>query len=495
MSPVINLGKRREALPSTGSHYKSKVLQYLGARDFYVYQNSDVEGIFEDAILKRKDDDITYLLETKATKINLRSKAFVEEFLKYFIKIIEDKEEKKKFILVALDFNNRELLDLLFKDNNESVIKSYLDHVLTYADNIQTNVINNKEFKYILTFFKETEIIIGNERQFELAIEKIIKKPPVAPTISDAEYSIGIINRYNDNNPLNKSDVLYSNLLQLNVPRFIYKADTKYRNKGEVYYDNQSINFPVFQLINNVIYTFYKINNFSNLQYACELDTVKQIEIKKWDIDIDTRNIILYLLYRWVDIICSNKGLSRDDRTDAYFFRKKREDVYPIDRTWKPRTRTITRSVVTPMKYKNKINFWSHRAVNVYVIKLWSEYFLKISPRWLFSKNGIELFDGSTIDKYDRNYRKSNFNRNMNQFNDFLFWQKFLFSGGVRVIENYFKKQEYPMIFVKENVSVGIDIMPNVGEDRKESELTLLTLSAFVNEPADDVEDEDYEQI
>lgn len=479
-------------MPSTGAYYKKKALEYLSARNFYVYKNSDVEGIFEDAILKRKDDNIIYLLETKGTKVNIKSKNFVKEFIKYFIKTTDNSLEKRKFILIALDFSDNQY-KLLFEYNDNDEINNYIKHILKYANKEQSDIIRNIPYEKIMAFFKESEIITSDERTLEIATEKIIKKPPVRPTISDAEYSANLIRKYNENKPLYEIDTLYSNLVELNVPRFIYIADTKYNSKHEIYELFKSIKFPIFQLLKNKIYTFFEINKNSVFKLICDLQSIKKEEVFNLSNINEYRNIILYLLYRWVNDVCYDKRLKYDDRTEAYYFIKRRVNNRSYSITWTARNKKTPREVIIPMKSKEKVNFWSHRAVNIDIYYIWNHYYLQIKPRWLFSTNGMNLFDSDKIDKLDRRYRKSNLNRNMNQFNDFLFWLKFLFSGNERIIEKYFINQDNPMIYTTNNVIVETSTKPNIIENFEEKEFTITNLINIDYNNIEIIEEEDEE--
>jgi len=480
----------REALPSTGAYYKRKALEYLSARNFYVYKNSDVEGTFEDAILKRKDDDVIYLLETKATKVNIKNEIFVKEFIKYFIKTTDDSLEKRKFILIALDFSDNQYKSL-FEDGIAEEINKYIEFILKYSNNEQSDIIRNVTNDKIIAFFKESEIITADERTLEIATEKIIKKPPIKPTISDAEYSAILIKKYNENKLIHEKDILYSNLIELNMPNFIYIADSKYNYKKEIFDSYKSIRFPFFQLINKKIYTFCLINEKTNFKLICDLESVTKEKLSNLYDKIETRNIILYLLYKWVESVCFDKKLKYDDRTESYYFIKKSTNDRPYSITWKARNKKTSRDVIIPMKSKEKINFWSHRAVKIDIYYIWNNFCLQINPRWLFSSDGMHLLDGDKIDKLDRRYRKSNLNRNMNQFNDFLFWSKFLFSGNEKIIERYFLNQDLPMIYTTNNIAVQALTKPNIIENYKENEFTITNLLSIDYNSIETIEEEE----
>ena len=77
--PIIRLGRQRESIMTGSELYKKKVTNYLEARGFYVEKDSSTEGIFADLLLKKKNDDKEYWLETKSTIVDINDRARAHE--------------------------------------------------------------------------------------------------------------------------------------------------------------------------------------------------------------------------------------------------------------------------------------------------------------------------------------------------------------------------------------------------------------------------------
>lgn len=182
-----------------------------------------------------------------------------------------------------------------------------------------------------------------------------------------------------------------------------------------------------------------------------------------------------------MESLCYNKYLGFNDRTEAYYFTNQRANAGRKSIIWNPRGRKVRRDVVIPMKIEDRVNFWSHRAVEIAVIKLWETYFIKLNPRWLFSSDGVNLFDGEITDRLDRSYRKSNFNRNMNQFNDFLFWHQYFFQLGGYVLQNYSDINEIS-INVGDIVTTIVDVKPDIEDTGEEETEFRFSLEDFFEE-------------
>ncbi|MDP2928456.1 MAG: hypothetical protein Q8O01_00135 [Candidatus Omnitrophota bacterium] len=467
----------------TGSElYKKKVLRYLDARDFYVEKDSSIEGIFADLILKKKNDDKEYWLETKAAVIDINDKDFLVEMGKYLNDYLLNLD-KVKFILAVRGFKDSKQANLLFNKSDEEYLKEYVQKIIAVSNKEIINVISNASLKNIKKFFKGSDVLLGTEQDFQNALEKIHTPIPIKPNIIEAEYSSELLKRYNKSSLIKTEDPLFSNLIKLNIPETIFCADSKYRTVRAMFESYPGIRFPDFRLLNGKIYSFYSIEKNSELKLIAINDNILEENIKEWDKDIDNTNIILYLLYKWINEILYKKGLKKDERTDSYYFVKENIDTSPKTIYWvTPNNRKVPRDVIIPMKNDEGVNFWTHRAVNIGIRKLWDSYYIQIDPRWLFSSNGFLLYDGEKIDRLDRFYRKSNFNRNYNQYYDFLFWKTYLFPENIMIIDKYIKQENNPQIYPKEILSVINKVKPNISEKNIEEETPTIPLNEFFSE-------------
>ncbi|MFX0186002.1 MAG: hypothetical protein ACFE95_23200 [Candidatus Hodarchaeota archaeon] len=461
--PIIHLGKRREALTGSAEAYKKKVIEYLDTQGYYIFKDSFIEGTFPDYILKRKDDEKEYWLEAKATTISLGEADFVFSLGKYLGYYLSKTEKNRfKMILAVHNYRNPDQFEAVYEMHDDSSIKKVIDFMLEQTPIKISNLIKKANFNEIKQFFEETEVIRADYIQLQEAIEKRLKKVPYRPKLPEADYAAEVLNRYSMNEPINEMEQLCSNLFSLVLPEYIYIGDTEYKEKRQIFLDYPEISFPHFRLLSNQIYSLCPIGKNSALGLVSNIDNIKKIVIKEWDVNIDTRNIVLYFLYRWVDDLCITKNLDYEERTKSYYFKKKTDDYRPMIIRWKKGDTRRPRKVVIPVMSNEFLYYWAHRAVNLYPKKLWGEYLIEIRPRWIFSGDGRNPYGGDTTDKLDRSYRKSNYNRNINQLNDVLFWYKFLFAESGLPLEKYSMGNKMPLIYVGDQVTVETSYKPNI---------------------------------
>jgi len=477
--PILHLGKRRESLTGDGEAYKQRVLDYLRARDYYIKQDSFVEGTFPDAILTKKNEEKEYWLESKATILSLSNSSFLNEFGDYLLKYLDRTKENKFTLIIALiDYRNPSLFESIFDDCDEVAILDFLESI--GKKNVEfKETITKYGFDEIKEFFESIDVIRSSYPQLIQTIDRLSPTPSKEPSLTEAEYASRILDNYTQNKPLIAPDTLCSNLLAVQIPDQISVAETKYREIKDIFENNPRVRFPLFRKVGQQIYSFSELNEYP-LNKIIFRDSIEKIDISEWDLYQDNRNIILYLIYRWLEDICDIKELEYNDRTKSYYFIRDKENEVKKSITWKPRNRTTSRDVVIPMRKEGEINFWSHRATNISVLNYWGRYYIKINPRWLFSPDGLELYDGEITDRLDRAYRKSNFNRNLNQYNDFLFWKSYLFSSGGSVLDQYTSNRfQYP-IQIGKNLKIPVNVRPNIVDEKKESDPMELNIGQFL---------------
>lgn len=462
-----------------GEAYKQRVLDYLKARDYYIKQDSFIEGTFPDAILTKKNQEKEYWLESKATILSLGDSSFLKEFGDYLLQYLNRTKENKFTLIIALiDYRNPSFFESIFDDCDEVAILSFLESIK--KKNVAfKETIKKYRFDEIKEFFESIDVIRSSYPQLIQTIDRLRPTPSMEPSLNEAEYASKILDNYSQNKPLIAPDTLYSNLLTVQIPDQISVAESKYRVITDIFDNNPRVRFPIFRMIGQKIYTFLELNDYPFNKIIFR-DSIEKFDISEWDLSQDNRNIILYLVYRWLEEFCDVKELEYEDRTKSYYFIRDKENEVKKSITWKPRNRTISRDVVIPMSKEGEINFWAHRAVNISVLNYWGQYYVKINPRWLFSPDGLEIYDGEITDRLDRAYRKSNYNRNMNQYNDFLFWKYYLFASGGSVLDHYTSNRiQYP-IQIGKNVEIQVNVKPNIVDEKKETDPMDMDIGQFL---------------
>ena len=468
--PIVHLGKRREALLGSAELYKKTVVEYLESRGYYVKMDSYVEGTLADCVLSRKSEAKEYWLETKATTISLHEAKFASELGKYLAAyLIRSPQNRFGMILALHDYRKKRTFESIYDEFNETNIEKLVEIIISAADEREKRTIREADFENIRRFFEETKVIRASLQGLQETIEKIHPKPPTTPKLTDARYAAEVLNRYRTNQPLEERDTLLSNLFALKLPENIYVAPTGFSSAGEIYKKNPEVIFPIFRLVGGTVYSFHPFSAESALGKALDAESVEKIELKEWDATQDSRNIILYLIYRRISKLCEEKDLSYDERAESYFFSDYTTRIYPMRIRWKKARRFNTRRVIIPVKKEEgSIYYYAHRAVEIPARKLWGEYFIQLIPRWIFSGDCFTPYSGDISDKLDRAYRKSNFTRNQNQVNDVLFWSWYLFSEGTIPIESYLRpdtiRSYSQTLNVGDQISVLSNVKPNIPE-------------------------------
>lgn len=489
--PILNLGKRREALTGKAELFKKKVIEYLEMKGYYLKIDSFIEGTLPDCVLSRKNEDREYWLEAKATTISLYDARFASELGKYLVAyLVRSPQKRFKMKLAIYNYRKARKFGAIYEELDASAIKELIEFMLSIVDEKTRETIQNADSNDIKQFFEDTEVIRATPQDLQEAVEKIRPKPPLRPKLGDAQYAVEVLNRYRTSQPLEEEDVLLSSLFALELPKNIYMAGTQYRSIRQITRKHPEVIIPPLRLVGKKIYSLDPISDESHLAKILEAKSAEKVELEKWDTTDDTRNIVLYLLYYWMDSLCEQRKLSYDERTESYFFSDYRPRKFPKVVHWRKGRRVNTRKVIIPVRREDgEIYYYAHRAVQVKITKLWNEYFVQLLPRWVFSGDCYNPYPGEISDKIDRAYRKSMFTRNRNQLNDVLFWSKYLFAEGAKPIEEFLERTEThgytPSFRVVNQLSVVTDRRPNIPDSREEEDTDIDTwriLDSFLEE-------------
>jgi hypothetical protein len=493
--PITDLGQKREALMGNAELYKKKLIEYLEiSRGLTPKMDSFIEGTLADCILSDKNGQ-EYWVEAKATSISLNEAKFVCELAEYIAEyLIRRPDNRFKMILAIEGYKNKDFFLKVYKELDEVAIKEFLDFLMQVADEKSKKVITRVAFKEIKHFFEDSEVIRAvSIKIFQDAIDKRRPRPPVNPKLPDAEYAVGVLERYKSNEPLIEEDWLFCNLFELKMPNAIYVADTVYDSEQEFLANNPEFMPPPIRIIGGKAFSFFDLSTKGPIGIALKSKASRKEILKQWDVATENHNIILYLLYQWIDDLCFGKGLSFDRRTERFYFADEKARKYPFTIHWKSE-KTNVRDVITPVKREDgTIYYYSHRAVNLAARYLWSQYFVQLRPGRVFTGDCYTPYPGSISDKLDRAYRKSKFNRNQNQLNDVLFWADFLFEAKGASIEDFFATQRGYQNVVKtlSQISVISNVKPNEAETDEDPDNETLTASELLSSFLEEEDDEE----
>lgn len=426
--PLERIGKLRESLTVSSELYKKHFSRYLEARGYYVKTSSDVEATFADAILTRKGELREYWLEVKETAVSLGDSDFLEQLAQYLAAYLSRTPKNRfKMILACNQIINPSLFKSVYDLLDLQAINELVLKMTNLGDLATQQVIKHANFEDIQRFFEDTDVKEVNLKYLLSAQEKIKPTPPPKPNLSEAEYATKVLAEFGDVSPKREPDKIFLNIFRLGIPAKIYIAKTMYRTAPDVFAEKPDVPFPPFDLYKGQVYSLEEYVQENPLSGFVVPESVVSMELEKFVSDYDTTGIIIRILNRWIRSRCRKKGLVFDDRTKAYYYPKDANGEGLVSEKWKAPDRESSRLLTKPMKTGDKVNFWVHRSAVISAKNFWGHYYVQIKPRFLFSIDGTNLYDGDKADKLDRNFRKSRYSHNLNQFYDVLFWYKHAF--------------------------------------------------------------------
>jgi hypothetical protein len=426
--PLERLGKLREALTINSEEYKRIILRCLEPRGYTVKASSDVESTFADAILTRKGEQRDYWLEVKDTPISLGDSDFLEQLAKYFVAYLSRTPENRfRLIIACKQIIDSDVFKKVYDDLETQTIDNIVSKMVELSNQENKNKILSSSFKEIQQFFEETVVKEADLNYWLKALERLKPTPTTKPTLSDVEYANKVIKEFGDVLPLKEEDPIFLNIFELDIPSKIYCAKTSYRDPKNIFNEKPLVFFPAFDLDNDLIWCFEEFGKDNPLIDFIKPDSIMELEVNQFFQRANAAATTVKILNRLVKSKCRKLGLKFDDRTKAHYYPKASNEDGVVAISWRAPTKESTRELTKPMMSGQKINFWIHRSATISARNFWGRFYIQIKPRFLFSPDGVTLYDGEKTDRLDRSFRKSKFSRNLNQFYDVLFWYRHVF--------------------------------------------------------------------
>lgn len=465
--PIWHIGKRREALAGNSEVYKKTIVRYLEKRGYYIKVSSDVEATFPDCVLTRKAELKEYWLEAKATTVSLGESAFLSQLGKYLAEyLIRTPANRFRMMLACYNIKNPTFFGQIFEKFDSEALTQIVSKIVEASELKVAGIIGEANPEDIKKFFEDAIVVVANPFELQMAEEKIAPSVPTTPTLSDAEYASMVLNRFGNIEPLETSDFIRLNLFRLRIPKKLFISESPYPRPKSMFDEMPNVPFPAFHLEKGKLFSFCEMTKDTLLGKFADLNSVTTVDVGEFDKDENNRRIVIRILNNWIKNKCRRFGLQFDKRTQSYFFPKKVEDDSPITVIWRPKSRRSRRELTKPMLTNDEINFWVHRAAEIFARKFWGEYYIQIRPRWIFSLDGKNLLEGTKVDRLDRAFRKSIYNRNLNQLYDALFWYRYIFSEtnvfGDRRLDEIPRAKGKQLVRVLEQVRVESSRKPNV---------------------------------
>lgn len=465
--PLERLGKYRESLTVRSEQYKKHFLRYLSGRGYYVVKaSSDVEGILPDAILTRKGETCEYWLEVKDEQVSLGDGDFLKQLAKYLAEYLSRSSTLRfKMILAFSQIVNPSFFKIVYEQLNSEAIRDLQKRMAALSSSANRKIIENARFEEVKKFFEDTTVKEADLKYLLFAQERVKPTPPNKPTLSELEYSAKVVTEFGDVSPLKSSDTIFFNIFKLDIPSQIFRAETPYRTSKNIFEEAPNLSFPAFDLDSGQLVSFNEFSKENPLFDFLIPETITSIDFEKFVEDKNNESVVVKILNRWIRSRCRKKGLFFDGRTKAYYYPRDNNGDGVVTAKWKAPTKESTRELTKPMKKGIKVNFWVHRSAVISSKTFWGEYYVQIKPRFLFSSDGSNLYDGVKTDKLDRNFRKSKYSHNLNQFYDVLFWYRHVFpetenlgNENIAVCLGFKPK---PVLRVLDQIKIENEVKPN----------------------------------
>jgi transcriptional regulator with XRE-family HTH domain len=220
------------------------------------------------------------------------------------------------------------------------------------------------------------------------------------------------------------TEPLYCNLLPVErLPRYIYMAPIaprllRTRKTGEEVLPSKSrlkeairaaqeaekISaerrfMPAFRLVGKQIITFHDLEDSNSPLTAITAEnSVEVFDTATFMQDDDWRNIVMSLLNMAVSRHLFKAGLIVDEtRSNRFFFPTNNGSANVM--TWTPRSKRATRTVAKPITRDGRVIYWRHLGAYVTTMFLVNKIYVKLSPTWIITSDGIHPSGGPTIAK------------------------------------------------------------------------------------------------
>lgn len=477
--PIERIGKVRESLTVNSEEFKKAFIRFLKARGHYsVKASSDIEGTFADIILTRKNEKREYWVEIKATSISLNNSDFLRQLAQYFAEYLRRTPENRfKFILACYKIVDFKYFQEIFDKLNSKLIVDLVNRMVDLSPPEIKSTIQKSSVKEWITFFEEATVKEADLKGLELGEAKVKPKAPIRPSIEEADYSAHVVANFGEVSPLNEPDTLFLNLFEMILPSIIYCAKTPFDSPQEIF-DAERVSFPAFDLTEKRIFTFEPFDKDNHLTDYTIAGTTSELDLNDFLEKEKNTMTVKRIINRWIKRQCRTIGLYMDDRTSAFYYPRKFDGNGVVSASWKPKSKKSTRELTKPMKREGKTYYWVHRAAEIFVTHFCKKFYMQIKPRFLFSLDGLKIMEGVEADTKDRFFRKSIYNRNLNQLYDVRFWVRHVFpeteNPEMIHLTEFIMDKQTNVLKIGEQLSVECTCKPNIESETEVEELDMI---------------------
>lgn len=184
---------------------------------------------------------------------------------------------------------------------------------------------------------------------------------------------------------------------------------------------------PAFRILEDTIITFHDLEAPDGpFEPVIQDDSVDRILIQELLQDEDDRRVIMSLLNMAITRHANKVGLVIDETKDGRFFFPPK-DGGPNSITWIPKKRRDSRVVAKPCEKNGQVLFWRHYGAYLRMLFLASNFYLKITPTWVFTEDGHQVKRGPKVGQLAIKWTGAE--RNMQVLYHVRFWTSVLRTG------------------------------------------------------------------
>jgi hypothetical protein len=429
--PIHFIYGRREALTGKAEAYKKAVRSYLESEGFSQTTDSFIEGSFPDMIFYNSSiaPGKKFLVETKADEVSLSSKVFAKELIQYF-KMWDNLKLEKKFELMIFIQSLKKPLEWELLFSEEKSIEKIREWCDWYNKKVSDKkYLGEKDIEKFIEFFSYINIKVGNTIDLELAV---IKKE---------EYSNLSMNKLADNlfkiiykrkNPIAKKSNLIMNFLPVQVPKYYYEAKSFELNKKTIYDNLVGKTIPPFILKKDgTMMSFSEFDEGNPILKYVE-GKVKQLKIE--ELQNNNPSLSSNLIYDHIRRILWKKGIYRVPETNIFYYPMENIKLNILEKkSYTGHYRWVVKKYIhqedTDYAKKGEINFFFHRAVELYSQTFSGNSYMLLNPKRYYTLNGKNEIEGEIRAKIDSKFRNQLYDRSESKLDLLKFWKYRLFDS------------------------------------------------------------------
>lgn len=419
--PFLSPGKRRESTNWTAKQYTEAIRKYLEAKGYSMFHDASLEGTFADMVFypttsTRVKSNIW--VEAKYSEISIENSDLRREIIKYLEEWLKLTPVKRyTFYLFIKRARSPKKWEKLNKFTDKEFIRGWLEKSIEISQNeyvdeaLKTRFDEIGEF-FITSYFVDIDIPELTSLTRDIEGESVLSSRRAAEKdLKSMEIRINLGT---------KRDKLFANMLKLNLPESY--AIIEYDNILKDYLDLNRYDLPPYANISsNKIVTINEPNildRFEVLKATYKIIPLEQMEE-------DHPLPLSFLNNQALGRFFVSKGAKPVEDKKLYFF--------PLDDKFSPiKIEGINKKPVQvskPLFQKNEtenteypiekgifetkekiLNFGFHKAFRIRTMKIWDDYYVSITIKKLYTKDGKTPVDSDHARRIDKYFRNTKYN-------------------------------------------------------------------------------------